>query len=574
MSVALGGLGKNKTLRLTDEERSRHVHVIGASGTGKSKMLESMIRQDITAGRGLCLIDPHGTLADAVLQWCAATGMQDFRRIHVVEPSELGWCAGFNPLRTDGLTETAVRVDAMVAACAQVWGGENANATPLLKKCLRAVFYALTVRGLTLAEAPLLTNSSSLARRRLIADLPDPIFDAVWRDFEALPQRMFFEQFSSTNNRLLEFLSSPIVRRIVGQKDGALDLKAVMDGNEIVIVNLASKGALSADNARLLGTLLTSELFLQALERDPAAAKAHPFTLYVDECYDFLTSDIERMLDQTRKFGLHLVLSHQRLGQLRERSEGIYNGVMTGGQTKVVFGGLTDDDAEVMAREIMRSTFDLERPKHVLDKPVVVGEEAVWLGAESWTNSSTVGVSTGGNSGSGAGFGSSQTLTESYAAPGFLSRGALTGTTEVMGTSANQSEFSGSSWSETASRGEARTTGRAQTLQSIRQVMPTAVYSLEELQHQAILKLRELPNRAAIVRRRGKPPVQIRTAEIRPALASPERVQAFLQTARVKSPYVIEAGQADAEVASRSGGSLPPKTARSDEDEFWSEAPA
>ena len=161
--------------------------------------------------------------------------MDDFRRIHVIEPGDLNWCAGFNPLRLDSQTETAVRVDAMVAACAQVWGGENTNATPLLKKCLRAVFYTLAIRNLTLAEAPILTSSESDLRRSLIADLPDPVFNAVWRDFDALSRREFYEQFSSTNNRLLEVLSSPVVRRIVGQRDRALDLRAVMDAGEIVI---------------------------------------------------------------------------------------------------------------------------------------------------------------------------------------------------------------------------------------------------------------------------------------------------------------------------------------------------
>ena len=547
MALTIGRTKSKKDIALTDEERSRHIHILGASGAGKSKLMESMIRADITAGRGLCLIDPHGTLAAPVLAWCAATGIDRHRRIHAIEPGDLAWCAGFNPLRLDGETETAVRVDAMVAACAQVWGGENPSSTPLLKKCLRAVFYTLAVRGLTLAEAPLLTNSESDQRRELISDLPDPVFDAVWRDFHALSRREFFEQFGSTNNRMLEFLSSPVVRRIVGQRDRVLDLKSVMDNSEIVIVNLASRGAVSPDNTRLLGTLLTSELFLQALRRDPETAKRRPFTLYIDECYDFLTADIERMLDQTRKFGLHLVLAHHRLSQLRNRSESIYSGVMAGGQTKIVFGGLMDDDAEVMAREVLRTSFDLERPKHVLDKPVVVDEVPFWLESEttstSWSNTTTAGGSSGGGNTSGL----SDGLTET-----FDLEGNVTGSSGFAGTGSSSADSWSESWSESVNSGGGRTTGRSQTLKPVRQMMPTAVYSLEEAQHLAIVRLRELPNQKAIVRRRGKPPVEIKTPFVGMPLASGPRIEQFLERTRVASPYLSATLDADAEITLRS----------------------
>ena len=151
MQLALGR-SRRAPISLTDEERSRHVHIVGASGTGKSKLMESIIRQDILARRGLCLIDPHGALVDEIVAWCASRRLDHHRRIHVVEASDPGWCVGFNPLQLDGATAPSVRVDAMVAACSQVWGGEDMNGTPRLKKTLRAVFYALATRNLTLVE--------------------------------------------------------------------------------------------------------------------------------------------------------------------------------------------------------------------------------------------------------------------------------------------------------------------------------------------------------------------------------------------------------------------------------------
>ncbi len=228
----------------------------------------------------------------------------------------------------------------MVAACAQVWGGEDMASTPRLKKTLRAVFYALAVRNLTLAEAPLLTTGTHAeVRKRLTEGLPDQVFGTVWSDLNSLSRREFTEVFESTNNRLGEFLTSPLVRRIVGQSASTFDARRAMDDGEIVVVNLHPGTGLSSDNVRLVGTLLASEFRLCAMQRDTAYAERHPFTLYIDECHEFLTKDIVDMLDQTRKFGLHLVLSHQRLGQLGDRTSNMFNGIMTGGQTKIVFGG-------------------------------------------------------------------------------------------------------------------------------------------------------------------------------------------------------------------------------------------
>jgi Helicase HerA, central domain len=574
MQFQIGTTRRGRPLKLDAEERSRHLHLVGVSGTGKSKLLETMIRQDIIAGRGLCLIDPHGTLADAAVAFCANRGFASLRRIHVVEPADATWTFGFNPLELGGTIELSVRVDAMVNACAQVWGGENTANTPLLKKCLRAVFHVLAIREQTLVEAIELTSSTDpYARRRMLTDgLPDYVFDALWQDFNRLSRREFAEQFSSTNNRLLEFLSSPQVRRIVGQRERALDLRSMMDNGEILIVNLAQRGALSADNARLLGTLITSELFLQARSRDEATAKRRPFYLYIDECYDYLTSDIEKMLDQTRKFGLHLVLAHQRLGQLRERSEAIYNGVMAGGQTKIVFGGLADDDADVMARHVLRDSFNLERPKHILDKPVVVDEVPYWLESQMTAESEGTARTAGESAGWAEASGSSDSAGESFR---LLPDGTLdqTGVVENAGTFASEMRSGVRSLSLSEISGRTVTTGRSETLKPVRVSMPTAVYSLEEELHRAIVKLRELPKRSAIFKRVGRPAIRLRTLEVKTPLATPAVVERFMERVRSKSPYVSPAAFADAEILTRQSMLTPPTQVASSagEDRFWQE---
>lgn len=382
--LQIGSAGRGQKVVLTDRERARHIHVLGAIGTGKSKLLEWMIRQDIARGRGLCLIDPHGTLVDSIEAWCTARGLGRVRRIHLIHPGDDTFVPGFNPLRTVPGEARSVRVDAMVAACAQAWGVRDMGQTPRLEKILRATFYTLSVRGLTLAEGPdfLRASDPDGIRRRLSFDLPDPVFQTTWDELNEMPRREFAEHVESTITRLSRFLTAPAMRLVVGQSGHAVDFKYAMDHSEIVLVHLGARGAFSYENARLLGTLLINDLFLTALRRDEQVARRRPFTLYIDEAYDFLSGDIERILDQTRKFGLHAVLAHQRIGQLKERGEGIYNAVMGGTQTKIVLGGLSDDDAAIMAREIMRGDIDLERPKS-FTMPVVIGEVPFWLESES-----------------------------------------------------------------------------------------------------------------------------------------------------------------------------------------------
>lgn len=391
--LEIGTTRKGHRVALTDKERARHIHVLGSIGTGKSKLLEHMVRQDIAVGRGLCLIDPHGTLADKIEQWCAARSLGRVRRIHLVRPGDAETAPGFNPLREVPGEAISVRVDAMVAACAQAWGVRDMSETPRLEKILRALFYALSVRGLTLAEGPSFLRASDpeSVRRNLTEGLPDSVFQITWDELNGMPRREFAEHVESAITRLSKFLTAPAMRLVVGQRERTIDFKSAMDKSEVVLVNLGARNAFSYENARVLGSLLINDLFLTALGRDEKTAQQHPFTLYLDEAYDFLSGDVERILDQTRKFGLHAVLAHQRIGQLKDRGEGIYNAVMGGTQTKIVLGGLSDDDAGIMAREIMRGDIDLSTPKPGMTAPVVVGDEPFWL--ESRSSSETVSTS-------------------------------------------------------------------------------------------------------------------------------------------------------------------------------------
>jgi len=362
-SIELGQTIKgNRPVYLTPETRATHMQILGASGRGKSKFMEHLIRHDILEKRGLCLIDPHGYLYDDIVKWCATKGFLGRRKIVLFDPSSETWTFGFNPLNLNGQNSGAIAygVDAMVKACAQVWGGEDPNRTPLLKRCLRATFHVLIEENLTLHETLELTNAYDRTgmRRYITRAIRDPVFKVQWETFNSIREREFLEQFSSTTNRLLEFLASPVTRTIVGQRERVVDFGSLMDEGAIVLVNLSTGSRLSDDNARLLGTLLVNDLFLKARSRPKGS---RPFYLYIDECARYINEDIGRILDEARKFGLHLILAHQHLSQLKKAGEEVYSAVMTNAQTKVVFGGLSPEDARIMAELIFMGEHDLPR---------------------------------------------------------------------------------------------------------------------------------------------------------------------------------------------------------------------
>ena len=539
MSVLLGTTRinkKNKDVTLSSKERSTHLQVVGASGRGKSKFLENLICQDIRDGRGLCLIDPHGALYDDVVAWLSTYRADADDRVHLIEPSVKEWCFGFNPLRRDSFTEPSVRVDAMVRACAQVWGGEDPSRTPLLKKCLRAVFYSLTVKdeGYTLLEATDLVNAMDVSgiRRYLTTGIEDQVYGNIWTDFNALPTRLFMEQFSSTNNRILEFLSAPVIRNIVGQRGGTIDFRRAMEEGEIVLVNLAPSSNLSPDNARLLGTLIVNDLLVTALGRSPKDPE--PFYLYIDECYNYLNNDVESMLDQTRKFGLHLILSHQRLGQLREAGEGVYNAVMTGAQTKVVFGGLTSTDAQEMASDIFLGELDLEQGVELTKNPMVIAQEMEWLRSEMEVETK------GGGSTAATSEGAADGLTETYDG-----EGNLIGYTVSAALSSGASAAESESWSHSVARGV------HQALRSVYAERYSSVHPLDKVMYDATVKLVNQRPRRAVVKVPGRKSCQLTVPDVPDVGTLDQDVSAFKRSIFKASEYVAQLASVTEELSVR-----------------------
>ena len=539
-SVTLGKKGDGTPYRLSGKDRRTHLHVCGASGRGKSRFLEGMIRDDILSGRGVCLIDPHGTLYERIIRWIAMHNIHRDRKVHLIDPALAGWTTGINPLRLRAQQGVSARVDAVIEAMSEVWGGEEMARTPLLKKCLRAVLRILIVNRLTLLEAmELITAADSNNTRKFLTDnVHDYVHRHLWADFNSLNQRTYSEQFMSTINRFVEFLDSPEVRPIIGTDMQPIDLRACMDNSDIVLVNL-KKGALSHDNARLIGTLITNDLFSHALDRDERLGEARPFYLYVDECSRFLTRTIEYTLDECRKFGLHCILSHQRLGQLRRENETLFNGIMGGAQTKVIFGCEEDDDAEILSRHLFRSEFNLDRPVANLMKPTPVDQVRESFASESDTHSRVEGAgeSTVTN------FGTVTGHAQHFDADGMPTGGFVESVGISEGGATAETRFS--------AVGEAHSIGRHEGLRTVYENLPTQNWTLERWIHEGMVRLRGLPARHAIVKAPGQGSVQIKPHMIRDPISSVAMTAQAVQRILSNSAYAVPRVAVDDELKDR-----------------------
>lgn len=502
-ALYLGDREDGTPLTLDPHARKTHMHVLGVSGKGKSYFLEYLIRQDIKNGDGLCLIDPHGTLYHKIVAWCAEhPDLVNWDKLMLFDATAPGWCCGFNPLRFGEEADTSFSVDSMVSACAQVWGGEDSNATPLLKRVLRSLIHALVESGLTLREAEYLVVAREdfrPLRRYITGRVEDPIIRSQWESWHEARPNEVAEKFESTNNRIIEFLAAPTLRSIVGQDEKVIDFRKVMDKGGVVLVNLESRNKLSDFNARTLGTLITNDLFLKAQTRPEGS---RPFYFYIDECARYLNETIERIFTESRKRGLHLILANQDLSQLRKAGETVYKAVMGGAQTKVIFGGGAFEDVDTVVKEVFLD-LNLEEPKPSLTKKAAVGQELVIMhgGGEGKALVKSRGHALGIGEGAAnmVGQGASEIMSHRIFADGTQSLGAMS----AMGESRSSLASSSTMRSEVNSEAEAESISEmkswAEAYKTIYEDMIGGTYSLEEQRYRKAAWLKRQPVQTALL---------------------------------------------------------------------------
>ena len=311
-------------------DRAQHCYVLGGSGTGKSSLLAGMIGQDIAAGRGVCVLDPHGDLTADVLARVPARRLRD---LVLLDPGDPKRAPGLNLLEPpqDAAPErhAAFAINEMMRIFARLYDMSIAGG-PMFEKYMRNALSLVIEsrhRGGTLVDVPWLFEDEDY-RKALIRQCTNPYTVSFWCK-EAATVRgdgALANMAPYITCKLNQFTHNAVLRPIIGQSRSTLDLGACMREGRILLVNLA-KGALGTLDARLLGMLLLAKLLATALARPAGSARA-PFYLYVDEAQSFATDTLAELLAEARKFGLHMTLANQNLGQLDGQVPGLRDALL------------------------------------------------------------------------------------------------------------------------------------------------------------------------------------------------------------------------------------------------------
>ncbi len=296
-------------MRLGD--RRSHALVLGRTGTGKTTLLETIIRQDLDQGLGLALLDPHGDLVAKLAAAVPAHRQGDLIHFDVPETARP---LGFNPLSAVAPGKRSVAVSGLIDGFRNVW---SEFWGPRLEHVLRNALLALVeLPEATLADALRLFDDKDY-RKNVAGRVANAQVRRFWlKEFEGYPVRLRAEAVSPIQNKLGAYMADPILHRILTVRSSDFDLRRVMDHGKILLVSL-SKGRIGQDAASLLGSLLVSQIGVAALSRaDTSEDERRDFALFLDEFHNFSGSGLASMLAELRKYRCGLVLAAQHMAQV------------------------------------------------------------------------------------------------------------------------------------------------------------------------------------------------------------------------------------------------------------------
>lgn len=331
---------------IKQHDRLSHLYMIGKTGVGKSTLMQHLARQDLEAGRGFCLIDPHGDLAERLRDAASGSG-RHFIYLDAAMPNQP---FGYNPLRRVREDKVPLAVSGLLDALKKLWPDAWGVR---MEHVLRNSLYALMERdGSTLPDILRLYADKSY-RGEVVRGIRNNVARRFWLDeFAKYSDRWRSEAVAPIQNKLSALLTDPRLYRALVAPEIPISFRRLMDEGDVLLVNLA-KGRLGEDSANVLGSMIASTIGLAALSRSESdAEKRRPFFLYIDEFQTFTTLAFATMMPELRKYGVGLTLAHQHLHQLDDK---VRHAVLGNVGTLVSFR-LGPEDAAVIARE-MQPTF-------------------------------------------------------------------------------------------------------------------------------------------------------------------------------------------------------------------------
>ncbi len=297
------------------KDRTKHMYVIGKTGTGKSTFLENMIVQDIQNGHGVAFIDPHGGSAQKLLDYIPEWRLDD---VIYFNPDDFEYPIAFNPLEDPGPEKRHLVSDGLMSVFKKIWPDAFSG----------RMEYILNTVMLSLLEYPdstILSINRMLTdkdfRKRVVASVTDSAVKNAWEELMKWDDKRWSEAVAALINKVGQFSTNPVIRNIVGQPKSTFDFRKAMDDRKILIINL-SKGTIGEQNAPLLGAMLITKIYLAAMSRAELSAavidKAAPFYFYVDEFQNFANESFASILSEARKYKLCLTVANQFIAQMEE----------------------------------------------------------------------------------------------------------------------------------------------------------------------------------------------------------------------------------------------------------------
>lgn len=323
-------------------DRLSHIYIIGKTGVGKSTLIETLARQDLKAGRGFALIDPHGDLVERVAEQAS---MEEQKQIAYLNAPDGAQPFGYNPLRKVRQDKIPLAVSGLLETFKKHW----ADAWGVrMEHVLRSTLYALLEQDEATLPDILRLYADETYRKGVVRGIKNETVRRFWRhEFEHYHFRQKADAVAPIQNKLGGLLSDPTLYRILVEPKVPLSFRTIMDEGKVLLVNLA-KGRLGEDSSTLLGALIVSTLGLAAFSRaETSIERRRPFFIYIDEFQSFTTLMLANMMSELRKYGVGLTLAHQYMHQLEPD---IRSAVVGNAGTLISFR-VGAEDAPYLARE-------------------------------------------------------------------------------------------------------------------------------------------------------------------------------------------------------------------------------
>jgi len=336
-------------VRLKDADRRRHLYIIGKSGVGKSVLIGNMVKQDMEAGHGVCVIDPHGDLVDTALGYVPEERLED---VIYFDPGDMERPMGLNMLEYKYDSQKDFAVQEMIAIFMKLFPPEMIG--PMFEHNMRNVMLTLMAdkeNPGTIVDIPRMFTDQEYQKYK-IAKLTDLTVRQFWEQEMAKTSDFHkSEMLGYLISKVGRFVENDLMRNIIGQPRSAFDFRDVMDKKKILLINLA-KGKVGEVNSSLLGLIIVSKLQMAAMTRsDMPEDQRHDFYLYIDEFQNFVTDSIATILSEARKYRLDLIVAHQYVSQLVQGQDTKIRDAVFGNVGTLVSFKIGVEDAEMIAKE-------------------------------------------------------------------------------------------------------------------------------------------------------------------------------------------------------------------------------